>query len=209
MNALKYIVIYDTYCGWCYGAGPVFDALVASGVEVEPLHRHLFEGPQAFKMGKANGPMIKDADAHIAHLTGRVFSQRYIDNIVMSDSEILTSNYTAQAAALAHDLGAAKEFAVRARLETARYVDGVSAADRDAVVAALIAEGFEPDQADQIGNAELAAKAKKIAQRAAGLMAAVGSRGVPTMIEIRDGAMSVIDCTAYYANPEEITKRAD
>jgi len=85
-------------------------------------------------MADGKGERILEADARIAAPSGRRFSQAYIDNIVLSDTEVLDSGYTAQAAALVHEQGAGREFAVRARLETARYVNGVSAADRAAAL---------------------------------------------------------------------------
>lgn len=208
MHERRFIVIYDTYCGWCYGAAPIFDALAASGAEIEPLHRHLFQGPRAYKMSAGKGEQVLKADARIADLTGQEFSQRYIDNVVLSDTQVLESKYTAQAAALVHDQGPLREFALRRRLETARYVDGVSASDRDAVVAALIAEGVAPEVAETIGTPELAAKAEETANRAAALMHAVGARGVPTILELRGDALLVVDHSAYLGRPEAIAPRA-
>lgn len=204
MQARKFIVIYDTYCGWCYGAAPIFDALAASGAVVEALHRHLFQGPRAYRMRDGKGALVLEADARIAVLTGQPFSQRYIDRVVLSDTEVLQSRYTAEGAALVHDQGVLKEFALRRRLETARYVDGVSAADRDAVVAALIAEGVAPEQAERVGTPELAARAEEIADRAARLMRAVGSQGVPTILEQRGDELLIVDHGAYHRRADAI-----
>ena len=142
MEDPKFIVIYDTYCGWCYGAAPIFDALVAAGAEVEALHLNLFRGPRAYRMAEGKGAQVLEADRRISALTGQPFSQKYIGNVVLSATEVLESSLTAQAAALVHGKGAKHEFALRARLEKARYVDGISASDRSAVVAALLAIGL-------------------------------------------------------------------
>lgn len=155
-------------------------------------------------MNAGKGDAVMVADARIAALTGQTFSQAYVDNIVKSDTEVLASNLTAQAAALVHDQGAAKEFAVRHRLETARYVDGTSAADRDAVIAALIAEGVQPEVAQTIGTPELAARAEAAAQRAAAVIDAVGSQGVPTILEVQGDGFRVVDHSAYYRKPAAI-----
>ncbi|WP_282154123.1 hypothetical protein [Ruegeria atlantica] len=47
----RFTYIYDTYCGWCYGAAPVIDALIESGADVTVMHRHLFQGANAYRMG--------------------------------------------------------------------------------------------------------------------------------------------------------------
>ncbi|WP_342076990.1 DsbA family protein [Yoonia sp. SS1-5] len=204
MSDPKFTIIYDTYCGWCYGAAPVFDALVATGADVEVLHRHLFQGPLAYRMSEGKGALVLKADARIHALTGQEFSDVYKKNVVLSDTEILASHYTAQAAALVHAQGPAKEFALRQRLEKARYIDGVSAADRDAVVAALRAEDVPADQADQLGSADLAARAAVTTRKAESLMAQVGSQGVPTVLKTVGDTISQIDHSAFYGRPEDV-----
>lgn len=204
MSEAKFIIIYDTYCGWCYGAAPIFDVLVKQGAKVEVLHRHLFQGPLAYRMSKGKGDQVLKADARINELTGQKFSQQYIDNIVLSDTEVLASHYTAQAAALVHDQGAEKEFAVRRRLETARYIDGISAADRQAVVSALIAEGIPRSEADQIGAPGLIARAETLSRRAQDIMALVEAFGVPTLVKVVDNEFHHIDHSVYYGRPNNI-----
>lgn len=208
MKDQDFVVIYDTYCGWCYGAAPVIDALVATGAKVEAVHRHLFQGPQAYRMADGRGAKVLQADARIAALTGQVFSQRYIDQVVLSDTEVLASAFTAQAAALVHDQGAAAEFALSWRLQQARYVDGVSAADRDAMVAALVAEGVPIADAEKVGSPELAARAQTTSERAQQLMRAVGASGVPTVLRVRDDGYEVVDHAAFYGRPGDAASLA-
>ncbi len=200
MNKPKLIIIYDTYCGWCYGAAPIFDALVDADVELEVLHRHLFQGMHSYKLADGKGELILKADATIASLTGQVFSQKYIDNVVLSKHEVLFSSYSAQAAALMHGRGVEAEFAIRRRLESARYIDGVSAMDRGAVVEALKKEGVTSLQAERIGTPELVKRADEIASRALYLMRLVGSKGVPTLIKVKGNSLELLDHTSCYGN---------
>jgi len=212
VNRPEFIIIYDTYCGWCYGAAPFFDALVASGATVQALHRHLFQGPRVMRMDDGNREHVLKADAQIASLTGQVFSRAYMDNVVLSKTEILESKYSAHAAALVHDQGVEKEFLLRARLERARYVNGVSAQNRESVVDTLIGLGIAPEQANRVGSAGLAAKANAIAQRATDLMDTVGARGVPAVLRAsEDGPIGyeLIDHTIYYGSPERASELVD
>ncbi len=204
MKVPEFIVIYDTYCGWCYGAAPVFDALLNSGADVEVLHRQLFQGNQAHKMSEGKGDLVLAADARISALTGQPFSQRYIDHVVLSETEVLDSTFTAQAAALVHGLGAHKEFAVRHRLETARYIDGVSASDRQAVVASLVEEGISSTSAECIGTPALELKAAGNALRAKQLMETVGVTSIPAVLNIVEGGYQIVDHAAYYEAPDQI-----
>ncbi len=205
MDDPKFTIIYDTYCGWCYGAAPIFDALVDSGAQVDVLHRHLFQGPLAYRMSEGKGALVMKADARIHALTGQEFTTAYKTNVVLSDSEVLASHYTAQAAALVHDQGPRKEFALRHTLEVARFIDGVSANDRDAVIAALRNHGVSAADAAKIGTPALAELAEQNAQQAQDLMAAVGSQGVPTIVKSDGTRLTQIDHSAYYGRPGDIS----
>jgi len=208
MNDSKFIIIYDTYCGWCYGAAPLFDALVASGAEVEVLHRNLFRDQLAYRMNEGKDELVMQADAKIAALTGQPFNQDYIDNVVLSDTEVLDSTYTAQAAALLHDQGAHKEFSLRARLETDRYIHGISAQDQEKIVDALIAEGISKDKVKLLGTPELMKKSEAISARATELMKRAGTHGVPSILKLSGASIEVIDHAAFYGNPDGIKELA-
>ncbi|PRY74398.1 putative protein-disulfide isomerase [Yoonia maritima] len=204
MSNKSFVVIYDTYCGWCYGAAPVLDALVSSDAKVELLHRQLFSGPNAHRMADGFGKQAERVDAHIEELTGQPFSQAYVENILRSKSEVLNSELTAQAAALVHDKGAAAELKLAAWLQKLRYVDGVSAADRPALVKALVAEGVAEAEAEQLGTARLKAKADAVSARAVTLSAQYGAQGVPTVLDISTGDAQIIDVSRYYDAPAQI-----
>lgn len=204
MPNTMFTIIYDTYCGWCYGAAPIFDALVETGVQVEALHRHLFQGALAYRMNEGKGALVLKADARIQALTGQEFSDAYKENIVTSETEVLASHYTAQAAALVANQGIKKEFALRRRLERARYIDGTSASDRNAIIAALRAEDVSKEDASLIGTPALAAKAEITSRKAQDLMAVVGSHGVPTILKSVGPQITQIDHSAFYGRPQDI-----
>lgn len=102
----RIIYIYDTYCGWCYGAAPVVSALQDSGAEVSVMHRHFVRGPKAYRTGVGFSRMALQYDRHIAQLTRRPLSDRCAAKVSGRTDEVLTSGHTAQTAALAHDHGA-------------------------------------------------------------------------------------------------------
>ena len=209
MSDEKITIIYDTYCGWCHGASEVFDKIADSGAEVEVLHRHLFQGDYRPKMSEGKGAQIVEhLIPRIEALTGQTFTQAYKDKIAGSPTEVLASAYSAQAAALVHDQGTAREFAIRRRLEDLHFGQGVSSTDRAAIVAALIEEGIAPEEAEKLGTPELAAKAEALADRARALMASVGSRGVPTVLRTRGDAVSLVDHQAYYGRAEALPSKA-
>lgn len=205
MSNKKFTVIYDTYCGWCYGAAPVLEALVATGAEVETLHRQLFSGANAHKMADGFGAQAIQIDGRIGELSGQTFSPEYIENILRSKTEILDSKLTAQAAVLVHDKGPEVELSLAARLQEARYVDGASATDRDVVVAALTAEGVLAEDAEKIGSKELEEKAAHMARQAETVLSRVGAGGVPTVLMHVDGKTELVDVARYFGRPEAIS----
>lgn len=195
----QFTYIYDTYCGWCYGASKVIGALINSGAEVTMLHRHLFQGPNAHRMAGGFGRMALQYDRRIAGLTGMEFSPAYADNVLLSADEILESGKTAQAAALVHDRGARAEFALARALQSARYVEGRSAADEQPIHAALKAAGIT----EALGGGK--ARAAQISGEAARILAQVGAGGVPTLLMHKDGETRVIDIASFYDNPAAIS----
>ncbi|MEO1494294.1 MAG: DsbA family protein [Pseudomonadota bacterium] len=207
MSDEKITIIYDTYCGWCHGASEVFDEIEKSGADVEVFHRHLFQGDNRPKMSEGKGEQIVGKlIPQIEALTGQTFTQVYKDKIAGSDTEVLASKYSAQAAALVHDQGAEWEFAIRRRLEDLHFGQGVSSTDRDAIIAALIDEGIAPEEAEKLGTPELEAKAEALADRARALMAAAGSRGVPTVLQGTGDNMRLIDHQSYYGRAEDVSE---
>ena len=194
----RFTYIYDTYCGWCYGASKVVDALIDSGAEIRLMHRHLFQGPNARRMADGFGQMALQHDCRIAQLTGMEFSQRYIDNLLLNAREILDSGLTAQAAALVHDKGAKTEFALAKALQKARYVDGKSAADEQPIYEALNAAGVKDSLTDGIE------RAAEISHEAARILSRIGASGVPALLIHKDDQTRVISIADYHSNPAAI-----
>lgn len=198
----RFIYIYDTYCGWCYGAAPVIDALIDSGADVTVLHRHMFQGANAPRMGDGFGRMALQYDRRIGQLTGQEFSQAYVQNVLGNPGEVLDSTLIAYAAALIHDQGPKAEMTLAHDLQRARYVGGVSAGDSKAVRHALTEFGI--DRPLDAGRDQ----ARQISLEAANLQARFGTQGVPTLLMQTDGGIIQIDISAYYTLPEEIAALA-
>ncbi len=203
----KFTFIYDTYCGWCYGAAPVIDALIGNDAEFECLHRYLFQGQNARVMADGFGERARQFDRQISQLSGQRFSQSYFDNILDSKTEILESGLTARAAALVHDRGARVEMALARALQKARYEDGISASEPVPVVDALRSVGFDfqpREILDRLNADETGERVRELQGLAMQWQAKVGASGVPTLIRSTGNSHEFIDCTRYFSAPHSI-----
>jgi putative protein-disulfide isomerase len=200
----KFTIIYDTYCGWCYGASSVLEALAATGANVEIFHRYLFQGTNSHRMSDGFGAQAAIYDARIGQLSGQEFSKAYVSNVLQAPNEVLESGLTAQAAVLVRDRGAGAELALAARLQKARYVEGQSGQDRSHVVEALVAEGVDPQDADKLGSQDLQAKAQVHAKQAEAIMRSAQINGVPAVIMTDERGSRQVDVSSFYSNPAGI-----
>jgi len=205
----KFIIIYDTYCGWCYGAHPVLTAVAKGAAQVKAYHRHLFQGANAHRMANGFGAQAEKYDAQIGQMSGQPFSKTYVEKILRSETEVLASELTALAAAGVRERGALAEMSLAGRLQKARFVDGVSAHDRDPIIQALIAEGVPRLEAENFDNEDNVDKAEASTRTANDWMNAVGAKGVPTLITIRDDKMSTVDLTVLMSDPSKIRTLLD
>lgn len=198
----RFTYIYDTYCGWRYGAAPVIDALIDCGADVTVMHRHLFQGANAYRMGDGFARMALQIDRRIEQLTRQTFSDAYVQNTLGNPDEVLDSSLTAYAAALVHDQCASAEMKLAHVLQQARYVDGISAGNSEAVRSALIEFGVNRP----LGEGR--SLAQQISTNAANLQSRFGSQGVPTLVMQTDGGATQVDVPTYYHFPEEIAALA-
>eukprot|EP00177_Eucheuma_denticulatum_P002692 GFKZ01004834.1.p1 GENE.GFKZ01004834.1~~GFKZ01004834.1.p1 ORF type:complete len:211 (+),score=32.07 GFKZ01004834.1:81-713(+) len=203
----KFIVFYDTYCGWCYGAAPALEKLASLTPYIELHHRLLFHDLNTHTVPSYRAH-VSSADAKIHSLTGQPFSDKYRENIVNNSDEVLDSGLTAQAAALVHSKGPVAELALSKRLQELRYVHGVSAADRQSVVEALVDAGVSKEQAEKVDvSQDLIALARRRGRRAADLMAGWGLRSVPAVVRMVEGeGGSIIDLSKYYKREDDIVE---
>ena len=198
----RFTYIYDTYCGWCRGAHPVIAALIDSGAEVEMLHVHLFQGPNAHRMADGFGKVALAHDTRVAGLPGQEFDQRYIDHVLGSPTEVLDSTFTAWAAALVHNQGARAEVELARDLQNQRYLDGVSAQNRSAVEAALAGLGIS---ASLEHGAQAAAQT---AARAREILESLNLNGAPQLIFEENGHRRVLSIAEFYKSPIAVTALA-
>ncbi|MGB1237441.1 MAG: DsbA family protein [Pseudomonadales bacterium] len=206
MQATSFTLIYDTYCGWCYGAAPIFKALLDSGAQFNCYHLQLFHGANALPLDKASAARIASYDRRIAALTAQPFGEPYFKRVLGSEAQPIDSGLTARAAALSRDLGAAAELALAHRLQQERYVNGNAPDDIEVAIDALSTIGVCADRQqlhDQLTAAATFELAKQSAQNAQREMHSLGVSGVPCLIAHSGGYSKQVELTQYLGNPEK------
>lgn len=199
----RFTIIYDTYCGWCYGAAPVLEALVRTG-KAELYHRYLFQGPNAYRMGDGFGTQAAVIDARINALTGQPFGAAYKRNILQSEGEVLESGLSAQAAFLIHDRGPEVELKLAHALQHGYFVDGRSTQDAAFVAETLARFGLS---SPRLGAPDVIDAARARAAEAEQIARLAGSIGVPTVLRHAE-TTEIITLSEFYNSPSDITHLA-
>lgn len=118
--------LFDSLCGWCYGASATLPKLN----EIYPLT--LTPTGLFYQSGrKMDADFARYAwgnDQRIEKLTGQPFSQAYLENVLQGQGDFDSANSLLALTAV-QQIAPEKEFATLAALQTARYVDGLDNAD--------------------------------------------------------------------------------
>jgi putative protein-disulfide isomerase len=77
--------VFDPLCGWCYGASPALETLVAMpGIDLKLAPTGLFAGEGARPMDAGFAAYAWSNDQRIARLSGQVFSDAYRQNCLLT-----------------------------------------------------------------------------------------------------------------------------
>jgi putative protein-disulfide isomerase len=151
---LKFIYVFDAYCGWSYGFGLTMTEIARRhpDVPVTVVSGGLFTGARRAPVGEFG--QLRDANAKISELTGAAFGPGYqaliADGSFVMDSEAAARGFAVLRAA---DPGSAVQLAEAqqnaffrdglslSEPETYRRIAATAGLDGDAVMAAFLAPG--------------------------------------------------------------------
>ncbi|TCO44591.1 putative protein-disulfide isomerase [Kribbella antiqua] len=143
--ATKLTYVFDAYCGWCYGFGPVirdFATGNAGRVELEIVSGGLFTGSRVAPLGSM--PYVAAANARIAELTGAEFGPGYRELIADGRFEMdSTAAATGFAALRAAAPGRALELAEA--MQQSFYFDGLSLSEASTYWRIAERQGLDAD----------------------------------------------------------------
>jgi putative protein-disulfide isomerase len=184
MTVDRLFYLYDPLCGWCYGSVPAVRSLAASGAcAVDALPSGLFAGNPFRRIDPAFVQHIVQADARIAALSGRSFSDAYRRDVLGNSVSPFDSGPATQALSAVARWNAARELDALDALQRERYVHGRDLSDRRVIAQALAGTlGDVADWLDRLADPALPAATQARTHRARQLMQATRSQGVPALV---------------------------
>ncbi len=126
MSPIRLTYVFDAYCGWCYGFGPVLGEFVAvrSGdLEIEVGSGGLFRAANRAPLGAM--AYVSQANRRIEQLTGARFGTGY-RNLVEDGSFVMDSEAAAIGFAALRSEAPDRALELAGAMQQAFYVDGQS-----------------------------------------------------------------------------------
>src|SRR3954466_15186859 len=95
---MRFVYVFDAYCGWAYGFAPTLDELVRRhpDLEVEVVSGGLFTGPRRVPIREFG--YVQGANAKITALTGVEFGSGY-ERVIADGSFVMDSEAAARGVA--------------------------------------------------------------------------------------------------------------
>lgn len=205
------IYIFDTLCGWCYGAAPAVSRARDSfgdAIDITLLHGGLFTGENAHSMPEMRYIALEH-DKRIHQLTGRPFSDMYLHNIVMNDDMVHDSTPTALAHHVVKHLAPTSLLDFLHAAQKARFVDGQDLTNWSTYIPLVKPLGITPKQFfDAFYNdTGIRIAMEEEFRLAREMMAEAGSEGFPTIVLKHTDILTLIPHAPLLRTPEKIVPR--
>lgn len=176
--------IYDPLCGWCYGASPVVEKLVAlPGYSVELAPSGFFTGEGARSMNADFAAFAWANDQRILSSTGQPFSEKYRRNVLNGRTQTFDSGPATLALTAVAMTAPVRELEALGKIQKHRYVAGGDITDLQAL-SHVLRELDMHDAADRLAapDDELVAASQQRIETTRELMDQFRASGVPVLI---------------------------
>jgi putative protein-disulfide isomerase len=176
--------LFDPLCGWCYGASPMLEKLVARpDLGIELVVTGLFAGAGARPMDDGFAAFAWSNDQRIARLSGQIFSEAYRRNVLGDHTRLFDSGPATLALTAVAVAAPDREFEALKAIQNARYVEGRDNTDI-AVLAQILRLLNLPESADRLATPDdaLIAAYRRRLEAARVEMQGLRANGVPALI---------------------------
>ena len=192
-------VIYDPYCGWCYGAAPLVEAARAvPGLEIVLHGGVMMAGNNRQQMTPRLRDFILQHDQRIAALSGQPFGEGYRE--LLNDTTVwLDSTPPTMAIEAAGRFGKALD--MLHGIQQAHFVEGRRIAESGVLIGVAEELGIAREEFVLAFAAAMEAPGGHIRESRA-LLQQVGGSGFPTFAREQDSTLRLLDSSGYLGQPE-------
>ena len=197
--------LFDPLCGWCYGAAPMVEQLVDSGLRVDLLPTGLFSGAGARPLDEGFAAHAWSNDQRIQRLTGQSFTQAYRDQVLNVRGTILDSAAATLGISAAGLEDPRRRLSALKAIQRARYVDGRDIVTADGVAGVLVEAGMT-DAADilRAPTESFLSAHRDLLGRGRALFQRLHANGVPSLVVIRNEAPRLIGSNALFGSYDNL-----
>lgn len=199
--------LYDPLCGWCYAAEALVEAVI--GRATGPLEVRLHAGGlfDNTRLSDAKRAHIRIADARIGQMTGQVFGEAYLDDLLSDPATVYDSAQPIRGILTAEALKRGSGLPMLKALQRAHYRNGLRIAETPTIVSVAEAIGLDAAQFatefEQMNERTLAEHLENTHR----LMREVGARGYPTFVAQLGARFEVVPHERFYGNAEEFAEQ--
>ena len=196
--------LFDPLCGWCYGASPMLEQLVARpDFTIDLMATGLFAGDGARPMDDDFAAYAWTNDQRISRLSGQPFSEAYRHNVLGDRTRLLDSGPSTLALTAVALAAPDRQCATLKAIQNARYVEGRDTTDIPVLSDVLRALNL-PEIADRLANPDdvLMAAYRTRLEAARAQMHRFGTNGVPTLIVGAGDDRRIVGGSALFGSME-------
>ena len=194
--------IYDPFCGWCYGAAPLFKA--SCGIDGLSLQLHgggMMAGDRRQPVTAALRGFVMQHDQRIAGLSGQPFGSNYQDGLLRDTGAVFDSEAPTTALLAAEAFG--KEVELLDRLQHAHFMEGRRIADAAVLVELAQEIGIDPAVFQDEYTRVKGASTQQHIDGSIALLHRVGGAGFPTFALERGGAITMLPSAQFLGRPQD------
>ncbi|WP_243247695.1 DsbA family protein [Pseudomonas maioricensis] len=176
--------LFDPLCGWCYGASPTLkrlEALEEFSVTLSPTG--LFADSNSRPMDAGFADFAWSNDLRIGTLTGQPFSEAYQRQVLEDHTRRFDSGPTTRALSAVAMTEPSRELEALAAIQRGRYVEGLDITSLEVLARTLGSRGLNEAAGLLLAQDDgLLSHSRERVKVAQGLMAQMGTSGVPALV---------------------------
>ncbi|WP_321960569.1 DsbA family protein [Paraburkholderia sp. J7] len=195
--------IYDPFCGWCFGAGPLLtEAREIEGLHVEPHSVGMLAGPRSKMMSPEWRDFVRPHEKRITAYSHVEFGAPYV-NGTLEDPSVALDSGVPTAAMLAAEKLSGRGLEMLKRLQRAYYVEGLPISNREVILSLADELGYERQSFVKAFEDALHVTLESHIEASNQLLSRLNARGFPAFALEIGGELEALPVGRYFGRPEK------